>query len=177
MNKFYFISGNSPAWISINKPSSMSSVYNLLNAPACNDGNYNSECHTEQTFAKQPQFVMVNLEERHWIDFIQVIIVAGLSHRFQNVRISLYDDVTTFQGSGQCDHIVTEPNWLTFPAAGSSLYNSTSCSNVVGQYVRIEMEGLHADAYLHMFELMVYGRSIFPAFFIDVSYCCFSNID
>ena len=104
----------------------------------------------------QSQFVTVNLADSHWIDYIQLVTVAVHSNRFRNVKIYVYNEAT-FQGGGQCDSIVNEPTWFTLSPTAVS-YNS-SCTNLVGQYVRIEMEGFHAESFLQMCEVMVFGKS------------------
>ena len=147
-----------PVWISIAKPVDLSSTWLGNPGSFCTDGNIVSECSTDLAVTKKLQHVTVDLESMFHIQGLEIVVTnLVIKNRFRNVKIFIYNQtIFSQQAALQCDSIATEPVWS--PYNGLNLYKSSNCTNLIGQFIRIEMTGLHNDAYLQMFEVMAYGQ-------------------
>ena len=143
--------------ISQGKPIIASSLYPPFHPSNCVDGRIVTSCRTEAATATNPEYFSIDLAANFLIDFVQVAISKLWSHFFQNVNIYLHTDpIFSYANSILCDSVTAEPVWQTYN--GYNLHNFTACTNIVARYVRIQIVGLHNEAYLYMQEAMVFGR-------------------
>ena len=126
----------------------------------CTDGNLATQCRTKEARATGViQHWTLDLGVVHRIDFIQFLIrPEDKFERFQNVKVFVYNETGSFSETtaSLCDWIVSEPVWGDY--GGVKFYNSTGCIDLHARFIRVQMNGSHEDAYLHMKEVMVYGK-------------------